>query len=122
MALAGLRPVCEMQFCGFSYISIPQIEGHASRYRSPEEMAAWQLKDPIDRLEKYMRSKGMLDDSLKEKIAAELTAKVQDAVQRLEECPVEPKVIFTHTYASLDPDLKEQLDTFQRQYGLRGGD
>ena len=34
MALAGLRPVCEMQFCGFSYISIPQIEGHASRYRS----------------------------------------------------------------------------------------
>jgi pyruvate dehydrogenase E1 component beta subunit len=34
MALAGLRPVAEMQFCGFSYLMLPQLEGHASRLRS----------------------------------------------------------------------------------------
>jgi len=34
MALAGLRPVAEMQFCGFSYLMFAQLEGHASRYRS----------------------------------------------------------------------------------------
>ena len=34
MALAGVRPVAEMQFSGFSYLSIPQLEGNASRYRS----------------------------------------------------------------------------------------
>lgn len=34
MALAGLRPVAEMQFSGFSYLMVPQLEGHASRYRS----------------------------------------------------------------------------------------
>jgi pyruvate dehydrogenase E1 component beta subunit len=34
MALAGLRPVAEMQFCGFSYLMLAQLEGHASRYRS----------------------------------------------------------------------------------------
>ncbi len=33
MALAGLRPVAEMQFSGFSYLAIPQLEGHASRIR-----------------------------------------------------------------------------------------
>jgi pyruvate dehydrogenase E1 component beta subunit len=33
MAIAGLKPVGEMQFCGFSYIAIPQWEGHASRLR-----------------------------------------------------------------------------------------
>ncbi len=33
MALAGLRPVAEMQFSGFSYLAIPQLEGHASRLR-----------------------------------------------------------------------------------------
>lgn len=33
MALAGLRPVCEMQFSGFSYLMVAQLEGHASRYR-----------------------------------------------------------------------------------------
>ncbi len=34
MALAGLKPVAEMQFSGFSYLMFAQLEGHASRYRS----------------------------------------------------------------------------------------
>ena len=34
MALAGLKPVGEMQFSGFSYLMIPQLEGNASRIRS----------------------------------------------------------------------------------------
>lgn len=34
MALAGLRPVAEIQFDGFSYLALPQLEGQASRYRS----------------------------------------------------------------------------------------
>lgn len=33
MALYGLRPVCEMQFSGFSYLGFHQIESHASRFR-----------------------------------------------------------------------------------------
>jgi pyruvate dehydrogenase E1 component beta subunit len=33
MAVYGLRPVCEMQFSGFSYQAFHQIEGHASRLR-----------------------------------------------------------------------------------------
>jgi len=34
MALGGLRPVAEIQFSGFSYLTIPQLENHAARYRS----------------------------------------------------------------------------------------
>jgi pyruvate dehydrogenase E1 component beta subunit len=34
MAMAGLKPVCEMQFSGFSYLAIAQMEGHASRVRN----------------------------------------------------------------------------------------
>ena len=34
MAIAGLRPVAEMQFSGFSYLMFPQLEGNASRLRS----------------------------------------------------------------------------------------
>jgi pyruvate dehydrogenase E1 component beta subunit len=40
MALAGLRPVCEMQFSGFSYLMFHQLEGHASRYRH-RTMGRW---------------------------------------------------------------------------------
>lgn len=33
MALYGLRPVCEIQFSGFSYFCMHQMEAHASRMR-----------------------------------------------------------------------------------------
>ncbi|MDP6418906.1 MAG: alpha-ketoacid dehydrogenase subunit beta [Candidatus Krumholzibacteria bacterium] len=34
MALAGLRPVAEMQFSGFSYYALQQMESYAARWRS----------------------------------------------------------------------------------------
>jgi pyruvate dehydrogenase E1 component beta subunit len=34
MAIGGLKPIGEMQFSGFSYLMIPQLEGHASRMRA----------------------------------------------------------------------------------------
>lgn len=33
MAAYGLKPVCEMQFSGFSYLSLHQLESHAARLR-----------------------------------------------------------------------------------------
>ncbi len=42
MALAGLRPVPEMQFCGFSYLALPQIEGAAARYRQ-RSLGTWSV-------------------------------------------------------------------------------
>jgi pyruvate dehydrogenase E1 component beta subunit len=33
MAVHGLRPVCEMQFSGFSYFAFHQLESHAARLR-----------------------------------------------------------------------------------------
>jgi pyruvate dehydrogenase E1 component beta subunit len=40
MALAGLKPVAEMQFSGFSYLMVAQLEGHASRFRA-RSMGRW---------------------------------------------------------------------------------
>lgn len=34
MAIAGLRPVAEVQFSGFAYLILGQLEGHASRMRA----------------------------------------------------------------------------------------
>lgn len=33
MAAGGLRPVCEQQFSGFSYMGLHQLENHAARFR-----------------------------------------------------------------------------------------
>jgi pyruvate dehydrogenase E1 component beta subunit len=40
MALAGLKPVAEIQFDGFSYLIFGQLEGHASRFRARTQ-GAW---------------------------------------------------------------------------------
>ncbi|MBM3318936.1 MAG: alpha-ketoacid dehydrogenase subunit beta, partial [Candidatus Eisenbacteria bacterium] len=42
MAAAGLRPVAEMQFCGFSYLIVPQLQGHASRLRQ-RSLGQWSV-------------------------------------------------------------------------------
>ena len=34
MAMAGLKPVAEMQFSGFAYFMLAQLESHASRFRA----------------------------------------------------------------------------------------
>jgi len=34
MAMAGLKPVCEMQFSGFSFLMLGQFEAHATRMRA----------------------------------------------------------------------------------------
>ncbi len=34
MAISGLKPVIEMQFSGFSYLMMHQLEGNASRMRT----------------------------------------------------------------------------------------
>ncbi len=34
MAMAGLKPVAEMQFSGFAFLAFAHLEGHASRFRA----------------------------------------------------------------------------------------
>ncbi|NQU05617.1 MAG: alpha-ketoacid dehydrogenase subunit beta, partial [Calditrichaeota bacterium] len=42
MALAGLKPVAEMQFSGFSYLIMHQLEGHAARLRQ-RSLGGWHV-------------------------------------------------------------------------------
>ena len=53
----------------------------ATRYRSPEELALWEKKDPIQRMEKFLFSKYMLDEKLKKEIWDGAKAKINTAVK-----------------------------------------
>ena len=94
----------------------------SSRYRLDKEVKAWAQKDPIDRLEKYMRAEGMLDDALKEKILKKEVERLKKAVSRLEESPLEPDDIFMFTYAERDEALEEQFREFRQYRRNRGGE
>jgi len=82
----------------------------AKRYRSEKELAEWQKKDPLIRLEKFMRKKGLLDDKYKEEIANKAKEKVEEEVKKYEaiEEP-NPEDIFKFIFEEMTPELKEQM-------------
>ncbi len=81
----------------------------ARRYRAEEEVEQWRQRDPIERLARYMRAKGLLDDARAAEILAEADRKVAEAVAGFEAIPPpEPEEIFKHVFAEMTPQLAEQ--------------
>ena len=81
----------------------------ARRYRSEEEVETWKKRDPIRRVELYLKSAGLLDDDRISAVSAEADAQIEAAVQEFEavESPAANE-IFEHVYAELTPALVEQ--------------
>jgi pyruvate dehydrogenase E1 component alpha subunit len=93
----------------------------ARRYRSEEEVEKWKKRDPIERLGRYMRSAGLLDDEEAAGVLAEADKEVAAAVAAFEAVePIRPEEIFKHVFAEITPPLAEQRDALLAR--LRGGD
>lgn len=83
----------------------------ASRYRPKEEMDTWVKKDPIERLEKHMRKKGLLDDAYRESVLNKSKENIEKAVTEFEKLPApEPKDIFKYVFAEMTPQQKEEME------------
>ncbi len=81
----------------------------ARRYREENEVEEWRSRDPIERLARYMRAQGLLDDGAAAEALAEADQKVAEAVAAFEAIPPPgPEEIFAHVYADLTPPLAEQ--------------
>jgi pyruvate dehydrogenase E1 component alpha subunit len=76
-----------------------------TKYRSDDEVRAWEKKDPLTRLVPYLARKGVRTTGLEEDVDAEIVA----AVQRFEAFPApDPVAIFDHVYAERPPHLERQ--------------
>ncbi len=85
-----------------------------TRYRSEDEVKAWQAKDPIARVRKYLVSKGLWNDDLESKMAEEQKEKIDEAVEKAEKFVPDPKSIFEYVYSYIPPMLKEELDEAEK--------
>ena len=65
-------------------ISDHSTSDDASRYRSKKEVAFWRKKDPVERLEKYMAKKKILNPSYKEQVLKQTKEKVEHDVDLFE--------------------------------------
>ena len=83
----------------------------ASKYRSKEEVEMWAKKDCIDRLEKYMRKKNLLDDAYKTKVLEQSKDIVEKAVTEFEKLSLpDPKDLFKYVYAEMTEQQKEEME------------
>ncbi|MHC4196686.1 MAG: pyruvate dehydrogenase (acetyl-transferring) E1 component subunit alpha [Planctomycetota bacterium] len=83
------------------------------KYRSKEEVEEWQKKDPIERLERYMRGNRLLTDKSREDVLQRVRQRVEKAVEDYENvAPPRPIDLFTNTYARPTNELKEQMNEF----------
>ncbi len=83
----------------------------ASRYRTAEEVEAWEARDPIRRLRLWLEASGAWDDDQEAALAEEVKAWVDEQVAAFEAMqPAEPEAIFGSMYAELPPHLREQRD------------
>lgn len=92
----------------------------ATRYRTKEDVDAWQRFDPVERFRRFLDSEGLLDPAFLEE--AELQAKQAAATVRAGiqgAPPMEPETFFDHVFAELPETLRRQRDEVAR---LRRGD
>ncbi|WP_116115573.1 pyruvate dehydrogenase (acetyl-transferring) E1 component subunit alpha [Austwickia chelonae] len=83
----------------------------ASRYRTAEEVEEWSHRDPVVRLETYLRSVGRLDDESVAAVAAEGESAAAELRDRMNVDPSpSPESLFEHVYATMSPQLVEQRE------------
>jgi 2-oxoisovalerate dehydrogenase E1 component len=81
----------------------------SNRLKAPEEVAEWEKKSPIVRMEKYLRSKGLLDDRAKEDVRAAAQKRMDEALAEFRGTAApDPGVMFDYMYSSLTPRLEEE--------------
>jgi pyruvate dehydrogenase E1 component alpha subunit len=91
-----------------------------SKYRDEDEADRWRERDPLDRLEGYLRGRGLLDDEREAEIQARVEARVDEAVARAERAETSPDRIFEHVYETTPDRLAEQraeLQSLREKYG-----
>lgn len=84
-----------------------------TRYRLSDEVETWKLRDPLARVEAYLRRGGLADQAFFDGIAAEadeLGARLRAGVQALPE-PT-PHQLFDNVYAEIPDELVVQRDGY----------
>jgi pyruvate dehydrogenase E1 component alpha subunit len=85
-----------------------------SVYRDESEVEEWKRRDPIPRLESFLRDRGLLDDDRVEAIQSAVEAEVADAIEAAEsEARPHPEEMFASAYADLPPAVRDQQAAFE---------
>lgn len=88
----------------------------ATRYRCGDEVSAWLDRDPIARLEAYLRARGLLNDDQANAVQQEAEALATDLRDRLNAEPqTDPMSLFEHVFNHPTPQLEQARQLVARE-------
>jgi pyruvate dehydrogenase E1 component alpha subunit len=85
-----------------------------TKYRSSEEVEAWERKDPLTRFRAYLQQRSLLEPGLEETVDAEIARDVQ-AFEAAG--PPDPLTMFDHAYGNPPAALGAQRDEMAARLG-----
>jgi TPP-dependent pyruvate/acetoin dehydrogenase alpha subunit len=93
----------------------------ASRYRPDNEVETWKSKDPINRFQRYLSKKGILDYDADIALRNEITDQINESVSKMEKASPPPlATIFEDVYGEMPWNLKEQMQELKEEAKRRG--
>ncbi|MGH2825649.1 MAG: pyruvate dehydrogenase (acetyl-transferring) E1 component subunit alpha [Actinomycetota bacterium] len=105
-----------------------RLEGHSTsddpmRYRAKEDLEEWAERDPLTRLELYLKETGIWDDGFAEQIeedARERTTRLRDSIY--DAGHPNPLELFDHVYINEPPQFERQRAQMRAEIEARGGE
>jgi len=90
-----------------------------SVYRTADEEAEWEARDPIVRFQLYLRDRGVLDDETAAEIDERIETELADEIDRAREGgdDIDPADVFRHVYEEMPASLERQFEAFQAEGG-----
>lgn len=102
-------------------LSLHTTADDPTRYREDEEVDEWEKREPLPRIQNYLRQKDLLSDDDIEQLDEEIKGEIKEAVEeyerRAEELSQQPLTMFDHIYAEMPPYLQEQRDELAAELG-----
>jgi 2-oxoisovalerate dehydrogenase E1 component alpha subunit len=86
------------------------------RYRSEQQLAEWQTRDPLNRFRKYLEKKRLWTEADEKKAQDDTNREIDEAIQHAEKLPKPAlETLFTDVYADMPWHLKEQLSELREE-------
>ena len=85
-------------------MSFHNTTDNPSRYQDPKDLEEARARDPIERIETYLRERGMWSDEKEKEYRAVAAQEIEDALVEAQQAPrPEPAQIFENVFAELTP-------------------